>query len=131
MTLNLKDFYLMMPMKRYEYFRMKLDLFPQDIIHEYDLKNKVNHNGNVHCEVRQGMYGLPQAGIIVQELLEECLLEAGYSQSKTTPGYWKHDWRPISFTLVVDDFGIKYIRQEHVMLLDSLATRPVSTRVLA
>ncbi len=28
MTLDLKDFYLMTPMKRYEYFRMKLELFP-------------------------------------------------------------------------------------------------------
>ena len=52
---------------------MKLNLFPQDIIDEYNLKNKVNHNGNVHCEVRRGMYGLPQAGIIAQELLEERL----------------------------------------------------------
>jgi hypothetical protein len=36
MTLDLKDFYLMTPMKRYEYFCMKLDLFPQDIIDKYD-----------------------------------------------------------------------------------------------
>ena len=71
MTLDIKDFYLMTPMKRYEYFRMKLDLFPQDIIDEYDLTSKVDQNGNVHCEVRRGMYGLPQAGIIPQELLEE------------------------------------------------------------
>jgi hypothetical protein len=54
------------------------------------------------------MYGLPQAGIIAQELLEEHLLKAGYPQSKVTPGYWKHNWQPISFTLVMDDFGIKY-----------------------
>jgi hypothetical protein len=77
----------------------------------------VDHNGNVHCEVRRGMYGLPQAGIIVQELLQECFLAAGYSQRKLTPGYWKHEWHPISFTLVVDDFGIKYIGKEHVMHL--------------
>jgi hypothetical protein len=73
MTLDIKDFYLMTPMKRYEYFRMKLNLFPQDIIDKYNLKNKVNHNGNVHCEVRRGMYGLPQTGIIAQELLKERL----------------------------------------------------------
>jgi hypothetical protein len=60
------------------------------------------------------MYGLPQAGIIAQELLQERLLKAGYRQSKVTPGYWKHDWRPISFTLVVDDFGIKYINETNV-----------------
>jgi hypothetical protein len=27
MTLDLKDFYLMTPMKRYEYFHMKIELF--------------------------------------------------------------------------------------------------------
>jgi hypothetical protein len=50
-TLNLKDFYLMMPIKRYKYFRMKLELFPQDIIDKYNLTSKVNHKGNVHCKV--------------------------------------------------------------------------------
>jgi hypothetical protein len=69
---------------------MKPELFPQDIIDNFELTNKVDHSGNVHCEVRCGMYGLPQAGINTQELLEECLLAAGYSQSKITPGYWKH-----------------------------------------
>ena len=31
--------------------------------------------------------------------------------------YWKHEWRPISFTLVVDNFGVKYIGKEHAMHL--------------
>jgi hypothetical protein len=61
------------------------------------------------------MYGLPQAGIITQELLKERLKKAGYTQSKFAPGYWKPEWRPISFTLVVDNFGVKYIGKEHVM----------------
>ena len=60
------------------------------------------------------MYGLPQTGIIAQELLEERLIVAGYRQSKLTPGFWTHDWRPISFTLVVDDFGVKYINKDDV-----------------
>jgi hypothetical protein len=81
MTLNLKDFYLMTPMKRYKYFRMKLELLSQDIIDKYDLTSKVNHNGNMHCEVQQGMYRLPQADIIAQELLEEQLKKAGCTQS--------------------------------------------------
>ncbi len=51
MTLNLKDFYLMTPMKRYKNFHMKIDLFPQDIIDLYNIINKVDHNGIVHCEV--------------------------------------------------------------------------------
>ena len=64
MTIDLQDFYFLTPMNRYEYFRMKLSLFPQDVIDEYGLKSKVEANGYVFCEVRCGMYGLPQAGII-------------------------------------------------------------------
>ena len=31
-----------------------------------------------------------------------------------TPWLWKHISRPIEFTLVVDDFGVKYVGKEHV-----------------
>jgi hypothetical protein len=64
MMINIKDFYLMTQMDQYEYFGMKLELFPPDIIDKYRLNNKVDANGNVFCEVQRGMYGLPQAGII-------------------------------------------------------------------
>ena len=120
MTIDIKDFYFMTPMDRYEYFRMKSELFPEDIIKEYGLRDKVDSDGNVFCEVRRGMYGLPQAGIIAQNLLTKRLRKAGYSQSKVTPGYWRHSWRPISFCLVVDDFGVKYINKEDVEHLISV-----------
>jgi hypothetical protein len=55
MMLDLKDFYLMTPMKRYNNFCMKLELFPQDVINLYNLSNKVDNNGNVHSKVRPGM----------------------------------------------------------------------------
>jgi hypothetical protein len=44
MTLDLKDFYLMTPIKRYEYFHMDIELFLKDIINQYNLENKVDHN---------------------------------------------------------------------------------------
>ena len=58
------------------------------------------------------MYGLPQSGIIAQEQLAERLEKHGYTQSRIGPGLWTHHSRPISFTLVVDDFGVKYTRKE-------------------
>ena len=30
-----------------------------------------------------------------------------------TAGLWTHKWCPICFLLVVDDFGVKYVGQEH------------------
>ena len=52
---------------------MKLEPFPQDIINEYNVTSKVDHNRNVHSEVQRGTYGLPQAGIIARELLKDRL----------------------------------------------------------
>jgi hypothetical protein len=92
MTTDSKDFYLLTPIGQYEYFIMKLELFSQDVINEYGLKNKVDADGNIFCEVKRGMYGLPQAGIIAQELLTKQLLKAGYTQTAVTPGFWRHEW---------------------------------------
>ncbi len=68
------------------------------------------------------MYGLPQTGKLAQYQLSKRLNEVGYYQSKTTPGYWKHKWRPISFTLVVDNFGVKYVNKADVKHLVSVLT---------
>ena len=44
----------------------------------------------------------------------------GYKQSKLVPGLWKHDTRPIQFTLVVDNFGAKYVNKDDVMHLQQV-----------
>ena len=63
------------------------------------------------------MYGLPQAGLLANELLEKRLNKRGYGKGKLVPGLWKNDWRPVKFTLVVDDFGFKYFVEEHALHL--------------
>jgi hypothetical protein len=60
------------------------------------------------------MYGLPQAGILANQLLTKRLEPHGYYQCRHTPGLWRHKWRPVLFSLVVDDFGIKYVGREHI-----------------
>ena len=61
----------------------------------------------------KGMYGLPYVGVIAQQLFEKRLEKHVYHQSDKTPGFWNHDTRPISFTLIVDDFGVKYVGKEN------------------
>ena len=120
-SVDIKNFYLCTPLKRYEYVRMNLADFPDDVIEHYNLKALANKNGMVFVEIRKGMYGLPQAGLLAQELLEQRLNKHGYTQSDRTPGLWTHKWRPIQFTLVVDDFGVKYVGEENLRhLLDIL-----------
>ena len=119
--LDIKDFYLNTLMARFEYMRLRIADMPNNVIAHYNLRDKATHDGYVYCEIQKGMYGLPQAGIIAQLLLEERIAKHGYHQSNMTPGLWTHDTRPISFSLVVDDFGVKYIREEHSQhLLDTV-----------
>jgi hypothetical protein len=110
--MDIKDFYLCTPMKRYKYMRFKITDIPDELIQEYNLVKLVSPDGYVYCEIRKDMYGLPQAGLIVQEFLQERLAKKGYHQSKIIPGLWTHKTQPITFTLVVDNFAIKYVRQE-------------------
>jgi hypothetical protein len=113
MTMDISNFYLMTPLLRPEYLRIKLTDLPDEIINEYRLRKLVNAKGFVFVEVTKGMYGLPQAGLLANELLEKRLNKNGYFQSKLVAGLWAHKTRPIQFTLVVDDFGVKYVGKEH------------------
>ncbi len=65
---KIKNMYLETPLDRYEYMKMPLSLFPQDIIEHYGLRNKAL-NDYIYMEIRKGMYGLPQAGILANKLL--------------------------------------------------------------
>eukprot|EP00804_Cyclotella_cryptica_P006269 CCRYP_010123-RA/>CCRYP_010123-RA protein AED:0.17 eAED:0.14 QI:0/0/0/1/1/1/4/0/941 len=118
MTIDIKDFYLNTPMERPEYMRLKLADIPDAIIDLYHLRD-IAQDGYVFVRIQKGMYGLPQAGIIAQQLLEQRLQANGYHQSKINPGFWSHDWRPICFALCVDDFGVKYVGKEHATHLIS------------
>jgi hypothetical protein len=123
LTADLKDFYLGTPLADPEYMRVHTRMLPPEIIAEYDLHHLI-HNDHVVVEINKGMYGLPQAGRIANDYLTELLAPAGYTPAPLTPGLWTHASRPISFSLVVDDFGIKYINQADVdHLLDTLRQR--------
>ncbi len=65
------------------------------------------------------MYGLPQAGIIANQLLKKQLSAKGYYQCQHTPGLWRHVWQSTVFCLVVDDFGIKVTNMEDMHHLTS------------
>jgi hypothetical protein len=99
-----------------------IKLIPQEIIDQYNLLPLVS-DGHVYIEVQKGINGLPQAGIIANQLLARRLVIHGYRQTKCTPGIWRHVTRPIQFILVMDDFGVQYVGKEHAQhLIDALET---------
>ena len=78
----------------------------------YNLKDISTRDDSVYSEANKGMYGLPQAGLLTQKLLQERLAQHGYHQSKIMPDLWKHESRHIMFTLVVDDFGVNMLTKK-------------------
>ncbi len=68
-TMDIKDFYLNTSMARYKYMCLKLSNMPEVVIAHYKLLDVATPDGYVYCEIQKGIYGLPQAGIIAQELL--------------------------------------------------------------
>ena len=71
MTIDIKDFYLNTPMTRYESMRLKICDVPEDVTKHYNLATKVKNNGYIYIEIRQVMYGLPQSGLLAQQLLQK------------------------------------------------------------
>ena len=69
MTFDIKNFYLNMTMKLNEYMPIKLSDVPKEFIKKYKLAAKTTKEGYVYIQTFKGMYGLPQAGILVQKLL--------------------------------------------------------------
>ncbi|KAL7474966.1 hypothetical protein ACHAW6_000903 [Cyclotella cf. meneghiniana] len=87
MTMDISNFYLMTPLLCLEYIQIQLSDLPDKIINAYRLKDMVRAKGFIHLKVTK------------------CI--------KLVPGFWKHQTRPIQFTLVVDNFGVQYIGREH------------------
>jgi hypothetical protein len=58
------------------------------------------------------MYGLKERGFIANQELKVVRAKQGYIPSKFTPGLFTHKTRNIAFSLVLDDFGVKYEKKE-------------------
>ena len=113
------NFYLATPLDRPEYMRIPVELVPQEFIDANNLASKIK-NGYIYMKIIRGIYGLPQSGVLANKLLKKRLEEHDYYEVDHTPGLFTHKTRPIWFTLVVDDFGVKYVGKQHAEHLMSI-----------
>ena len=124
MATDISNFYTQNDLQDYEYMRFHIDMIPQEVIDEYNLMSIVENDGWCYVEIRKALYGLSQAGYISNIELKRVLAEEGYIPSKFTPGLFKHKTRDIAFSLVVDDFGVKYTKKEDAQhLIDTISSR--------
>ena len=64
MTIDTKDFYLNTLIARSEFMRLKLSNLPESVVQQYNLEAKATRDRYVHVNIRRGMYGIPQSGLI-------------------------------------------------------------------
>ena len=70
------------------------------------------------------MYGLKQADIITNMELTKNLAKFGYHLVQHTPGLWKQNTLATIFTLVIDNFAIKYASKQNAdHLLQALCAK--------
>ena len=79
----------------------------------YNIDDLTAEDDYVYCKIRKGIYGLKETGCIAHKLLVKNLGPAGYSPMPYTPDLWRNSTRKTTFTLAVDDFGIKYFSQDY------------------
>jgi hypothetical protein len=111
-TIDISNFYIQNYLKDYQYMRFHISMIPQEIIDEYNLNDIMEADGWCYVEIRKAMYGLKESGFIANQELKVVLAKQGYIPSKFTPGLFTHKTRSIAFSLVVDDFGVKYEKKK-------------------
>ena len=67
-------------------------------------------DGYFYMENRKGMPELKQDGRLSRYCMTKNLARNGYAPVPNTPSFWRHHMSDLVFSLVVDDFGIKYTR---------------------
>ena len=111
-THNIRNFYKATLLDYPEYVKIMLTDIPQDFIDKYNLHNFV-HEGWVYFEICNGIYVHIQSLSLANDLLETRLIKHDYYQYPHTPGLWHHKWRPILFSVIVDDSGVEYEGKHH------------------
>ncbi len=121
MTMDIKDFYLNTLMARYEYLRLRIADMPDDVIEQYNLRDNTTPTAISIAKYKRGCMACHRPVSLPNNIVKERLQKHSYHQSQTTPGLWKHDPRSIRFSLVDNDFGVKYVGKENAQhLLDTV-----------
>jgi hypothetical protein len=84
--MDISNFYLMTPLHCAKLIPINLSDIPDEVINKYKLREKATKSGSIYIRAKRSMYGLPQAGLLANELLKKLLNKQGYRQSKLLPG---------------------------------------------
>ena len=110
-TSDISNIYLMSDLVNSEYIKCNYSLSPQRINEHYNLDDIIE-NGFMYAKINKAWFGLKQSGKIAHDNLVQHLKKHRYIQVKNTDGLFVHGLQDISFTSVVDDFGIIFSNKD-------------------
>ena len=90
------------------YARFKISQIPKEIQGQCSLHTLAGKAGHAYARIGKAWHGLKEAGKIAGDGTREHLAAFGCHEPTCTPGYFRHEPRPIGFTLAVDGLGAKY-----------------------
>ena len=110
---GIKYYFINNPMSRFEYMKLLMRWFPQDIINQYNILDLVDKDGFIYVNIHKGTYYLKQATCIDFYHLVQFLKPHGYYPLRSNPFIWCNKTHPTKFVLCVNYFWIKYINPAH------------------
>jgi hypothetical protein len=122
--LNIKNFYLGTPMSYFQYILVQPSIIPKEVWDDHHYTIPIASDGYAYLEIRRGMYGLKEAGILAFNQLVQKLKPAGYEPivhsltSGLLPGY------PEPENIYIQ---LSHHRQRRSLLPSSLSLRLLSS----
>ena len=124
-TLDLVDFYIGTELENHDdpdYFKIKASKVPIAICQKYNISP--DNDDYIYFRLDKCLYGHAVAGRLSNQELVKLLKVAGYYESDLVPCLFKHESRQISFSLIVDDLGVKHTNTEDIQhLIDAISPR--------
>ena len=110
---DIKSICLGITMKECKCIRLHINITPEEIIQKCKLQCKMDKNGWACVEIRRAMCGLKPAGRISHDQLKDRLTVHRHKPPRIATGLWKHETKPVQFSLIVDDVRVKCVGKEN------------------
>ncbi len=109
-TVDIADYYLGTILPSPESVRIDVSSISLPTLTKLGLLPFLRHSHGkpfLFCDVLKTVPGLPQSGLLLQLRLVSLLTQHGFSET-TAPMLFRHSTHSTAFTLVVDDFLVRY-----------------------
>jgi hypothetical protein len=108
-------------MEHCQHMRVPTSCIPQEVWDDPSYDIHIANDGYIYLEIRRGLCGLKEAGILAFNQLVKMPAPHGYKPMPFTPGLWRHRTKRTTFALCVDDFGVKcFSKADAQHLIDAL-----------